>query len=81
MWRIFNILFGWNYIYAECGYVKKACVTRVRKFGGKYYYKNGGRFELIKKHKYESDSRCFPLSMNQEEFDMMVKANEETEKS
>jgi len=77
IWRIFNALFGWQYVIAECGYHKEVSARRVNKYGSKFYYKCSGKLVLINKHKYSHEPLMLPLSMSQEDFDRMVEINNE----
>jgi len=80
IWRLMNKLFGWHYIYVECGYHKKTKKTRVKKLGNKFYYECEGKVLLIKKAKFSNEINILPLSMSQDEFNKMLDINLEEDK-
>ena len=75
IWKIFNKLFGWQYVLAECGYKKDVSIKRVEKLGNKFYYRCNGRILLVQKHKYSHEPTIVPYTMSQENFDKMVEIN------
>ena len=77
IWKLMNMLFGWQYIIAECGYHRDVKIRRVNKYGNKFYYKCSGKLILVKKYKYSNEPTAVPLSMSQEDFDKMVEVNHE----
>jgi len=77
MWRLWRLIFGWHYVIVECGYYKKVMNARVRKLGNKFYYQCDNKIQLILHPRFGNDSKVFPLSMDQVEFDKMIEINKD----
>jgi len=78
MWRLWKIIFGYEYVIAECGYNRNVHNIRVHKLGNKFYYKCDGKIILIEAPRFGNDNKVFPLSMNQEDFNKMLEINKDT---
>ena len=77
IWRLLNKLLGWEYILGECGYSSDMKVVRVHKLGNKFFYRCKNQYIMIAKQRFHNSDKMIPLSMSQEQFDQMIKINEE----